>query len=85
MMRVIGWVCFAVACFYAVRMWWLDQRLQKFRATDAPSSAFLFVPVRWQDDLYTTEAQPLVKSTWRSLGAMIMWFGVAAIFLQLGT
>ena len=85
MMRIIGWVCFAVAAFYAVRMWWLDRRLQTFRAAGARTSAFMFIPVRWQDELYTSEGRPLVMNAWRSLGAMVLWFGVGAVSMLLGT
>ena len=84
-MRIIAWVSFIVACFYGVRMWWLDQRLQKFRAGGARSSAFLFIPVRWQEDLYTSEGQPLVRNAWRAFRAMIVWFGVGAVSMLLGT
>ena len=84
-MRIIEWACFAVAAFYAVRMWWLDRRLQTFRAAGARSSAFLFIPVRWQNELYTAEGQPLVMSAWRSFGAVVVWFGLGAALLLLGT
>jgi hypothetical protein len=83
-MRIIGWACFGVAAFYAIRLWWLDRRLQTFRAAGARGSAFLFVPVRWQDELYTTEGRPLITSAWRSLGAMAMWFVVGAVSILLG-
>ena len=83
MIRIVGWVCFAVATYSALRMWWLDRRLQTFRAAGAPASAFLFVPVRWQQDLYSSDGRPLVMQAWRSLGAMVLWFGVGAVSMLL--
>jgi hypothetical protein len=79
--EVIGWVLFAGAAGCAVRMWWLDQRLQDFRAQGTPRGAYLLVPVRWQRRLYTPEGQPLVDRAWRTMFAMYGLGLLALLFL----
>jgi hypothetical protein len=85
MLRILGWVSFGLAAWYATRMWWLDRRMQAFRAVGARTSAFIFVPLRWQADLYTSEGAPLVRGAWRAFAAMATWFGIAALLLVLGS
>ena len=85
MFRILAWVSFGMAGWYATRMWWLDRRMQGFRAVGARASAFVFVPLRWQADLYTSEGSPLVRGAWRAFGAMAMWFGIGGLLIVLGS
>jgi hypothetical protein len=77
----LGWTCFAVAAFYAMRGHGLDRRLQAFRAPSQPPSAYAFVPLRWREELYTIEGHDLLTQTWSSFRSMIGFavFGMVLI------
>ena len=64
---VAGWFLVAVSAGLMIRANLLDRRMQAFRRPNAPESAYTFVPVRWQPDLYVGAGPGLVKQAWRSL------------------
>jgi hypothetical protein len=49
----------------------------------APARAFAFVPLRWRDELYTAEGQPLVVAAWRAFGSCIGWAFVGMLLVGL--
>jgi len=81
---LLFWVCFAAAAYYALRMGILDRRMQAFRQPSASRSSFVFVPLRWQEDLYTAEGRPLVAQSWRAFRRMLGLWALAAVFGLLG-
>jgi hypothetical protein len=80
--RIAGCGFLAAGCALALRMAWLDQRLQEHRAPGVPRAAYAFVPVRWQRRLYTEAGQPLVGRAWRTLLAMDLVAVVALLLLM---
>jgi hypothetical protein len=81
-MRIAGYVFVAVAGILAMRMWWIDQRLQDHRAPGVSRAAYAFVPVRWQRRLYTDAGRSLVGQAWRTMLAMYVAAVVALILLM---
>ena len=81
-MRVAGYAFLAAAGICALRMGWLDRRLQDYRAPGVARSAYAFVPIRWQRRLYSEAGQPLVGQAWRALLAMDLAAVVALILLM---
>src|SRR4051794_30054885 len=55
MFRIAGFILVAVAAGCAVGYWHVDRQLQAFRLESRPSSAYLFVPIRWRRELYKPE------------------------------
>lgn len=48
----------AAACACAMAMHYFDRRLQRYRPSDVPASAFRFVPIRWTNErLYAAPGQ----------------------------
>jgi hypothetical protein len=80
MLRIAGFAVFAAASVCAVSYWYVDRQLQAFRLTDKPTSAYLFVPVRWRRDLYRPEGHHLVDRAWSLLVAM---YGLAVVGMLL--
>ena len=77
--ELLAWLSFGGAALSAVQMWALDRQLQAFRHPQAARSSFLFVPVRWQQELYTAEGQALVVRAWKACARMVGFFLLAAI------
>ena len=78
----LGLVAVAGAVYYSVRMWLLDQRMQRFRQPGRSGLVYAFVPVRWNDELYTPEGRLLVAEAWRAWRRQIA-LGLLAIALLL--
>jgi hypothetical protein len=57
--NAIGWALLSIGVFLLLRTAWLDRRLQRFRAPDAPAASYLGRFGRWRLDLYTPEGQAL--------------------------
>jgi hypothetical protein len=55
--------------------------MQAFRAPEASPAAFMFVPVRWRQELYRADGQILVTTAWRAFGAMAACFFGGAILV----
>jgi hypothetical protein len=84
-LRVIGWVSVAAAAFCAVQTWWLDLSMQRHRSPSAPSGAFRFVPLRWQQNLYIGDGPVLVARAWRAWRRMIGLSILGMVCLAIGT
>ena len=67
---VLGWILLMAAAMLMIWAWSADRRMQRFRVQGRPTSDYLIIPIRWQKQLYTSEAHPLVTQAWRSVAAM---------------
>lgn len=74
LIQIAGYLLIVLSMWQAIQMWWLDRQMQRYRAPDSSSVAFLFVPFRWQRRLYTNEGQPLVGRAWLT---MLRMYGFA--------
>jgi hypothetical protein len=61
----------ATASFFAMQMWWLDARVQRYRAPSAPRGAFWIIPLRWQRKLYVAEGSDVVGQVWQAWRRML--------------
>ena len=61
--NAVGWAILAIGIFFLFRTAQLDHRLQRFRSPGVPASSYLGKFGRWRRDLYTSDGQPLIRST----------------------
>ena len=80
--ELLSWLAFGAAAFSAVQMWIADHQMQQFRHPAEQSARYWLVPIRWQEDLYLPQGQPMVRKAWQALGRTAGFFFLAAILLM---
>jgi hypothetical protein len=83
--RIAGWALLAMGIGQALKMWTLDQRMQRHRHPDASPASYLFIPVRWQRRLYTDAGKPLVGEAWRATLKMYALALLGAVLVAIGS
>jgi len=84
MLLVLGWLLVIGGMASGVVLHDADRRLQAFRLSSEPPSAYWFVPIRIRRDLYRPEAAHLVDRASRAVGAMYGLAFVGGILLIIG-
>ena len=83
--RLVGWLLVGIGAVHALRTWFLDRQLQQYRAPGAPLRAFLFVPSRWKEELYTPEGSEFIGKLWYALALMYIFALLGMLLIVLGT
>ena len=78
----IGFILIAIACGCALRMWWLIQRLKKFRLSGKRTITYLFFPM--QRRFYNPEGLPLLRETRRTMAIMYSSGLLGMFFIVVG-
>ena len=85
MLRIVGFLLFAVSAGCAVGYWKVDRKLQAFRLETKPPSAYLLVPNRWRRELYKPEGHYLVDRAWELLVATYSIALVGMLLIAVGS
>jgi hypothetical protein len=79
-LRTLGWLSIVTSAGLALRLHWLDTRLQDYRSPDVGRRGYLFVPIRWQRRLYEPEGYPLLAQV-RRMASATFGIGILGLFL----
>ena len=83
--QLAGWLLVCIGAAHGMRMRSFDRQLQQFRRPDAPSRAFIFVPHRWKQELYTAEGGEFIGKAMYAQALMYVFLLLGMLLIALGS